>query len=182
MSKTNSKSLGNEYEREVAKVLSKWILGHDDRLLFWRNVHSGSISTIMNKKGKDGSNTSGDFQCLDLEYNYVLDNLHIDSKSYAKVNLFFINEKNIKSNQIFKQWEKTVSEAKEVNKIPMMPVKIRDRVTPEFVLLPYSTYLNDINYIQYKLKDNMDNACTLVLLSDLLTIDFKEFFNTVTKF
>jgi len=132
----NSKSIGNNYEREFIKKFSKWVVGNDDILIAWRNVHSGSISTNRMKLGKDGSNMSGDFQCISPEYQYIFDRLHIDSKCYKEINLFFINSKNKKSNSILQQWIKTCDEAYAVNKLPVMPVKIRDRSTPEFILFP----------------------------------------------
>ena len=172
----NSKSIGNDYEREFIKSFSKWVTGDDNILIAWRNVHSGSISTIRQKSGKDGSNSSGDFQCLEPSYQYIFDKLHIDSKCYKDVNLLFINDKNIKSNKIFNQWIKTCKEALQVNKFPIMPCKIRDRVTPEFVLLDLYFYTLNVNKVVYQFTDGNEwYSCILVLKDDLFNIDFNDF-------
>ncbi len=178
MGKLNSKNIGNSYERAFIKKFSRWVLGDDSRLLFWRNVHSGSISTLATKAGKDGSDTSGDFQCISGAYTFILKALHIDSKSYKSFNPIFTNCKNIKSNSVFNQWKKTVDEAAQVGKIPMMPVKIRDRVTPEFVLLPI--IMMPLPSIKYRLRDT-NYSCMLVLQCDLLSLDFTKFFKRAVR-
>jgi len=173
----NSKSLGNSYEREFIKKLSKWMLGTDEKLVAWRNIHSGSISTIMEKNNKDGSNLSGDFQCLMLEYQPFFDKFHIDSKSYKEMNFCMINEKNQKSNSILNQWKKTVDESLRAGKIAMMPVKIRDRKTPEMIFMPFG-YV-DLNYFfnlgaMIYIFENLDPFYNCVVILQ----DF--FFNKVT--
>jgi hypothetical protein len=133
----NSKRVGGDYERECAKKLSEWLTGSNEKLVCWRASHSGSVSTNRLKKGLKGDNVAGDFQCLDLEYSYFFDNFFIDSKSLTGINLFMINEKNQKSNKLFQEWKKVVSDADKNLKIPMMLVKVRDdRSIPEFIMLP----------------------------------------------
>ena len=48
----------------------------------------------------------------------------------------FTNRNNQKTNDILKQWMKTCIQTPQF-KIPVMPVKIRDRVTPETIFFPH---------------------------------------------
>lgn len=129
----NSKSIGNNFERETAKRLSLWLTDNKDDDVCWRDLGSGSRHTQRKKVGKE-TKRQGDFVATDLNYQWFFDAVCVDSKSYQEFNPLFINEKNIKSNSIFKQWLKLLDESE--NKIPMMVVKIRDRKTPEFIMLP----------------------------------------------
>lgn len=133
----NSKAIGNNFERETAKRLSLWLTNNKDDDVCWRDLGSGSRHTQRKKVGKE-TKRQGDFVATDLNYQWFFDSVCVDSKSYQEFNPLFINEKNIKSNSIFKQWLKLLDESE--NKIPMMVVKIRDRKTPEFIMLP--TWVN----------------------------------------
>lgn len=165
----NSKSIGSNYEREIARLLSKWISGKEDPLICWRNVHSGTISTCDKKKGLSGANTEGDFQCLDLKYSHIFDLFCFDSKCYKECNPYFINTKNIKSNAILNQWIKVCKEAG--NKIPAMICKIRDRKTPEFIMLPLNIAMPDIiKYIAYRFYDDTIKDCAIYLLDEFVNI------------
>lgn len=164
----NSKRIGNSYEREIAKILSKWISGKNDPLICWRNVHSGSISTIAKKKGLSGDNTDGDFQCLNPVYQFMFDIFCFDSKCYKECNPYFINDKNMKSNSILNQWIKVCKEAG--NKIPVMICRIRDRKTPEFICIPESSWLpvNDIKMMKYFFYDDRITDMILIMLDEFL--------------
>jgi hypothetical protein len=169
----NSKKIGGSYEREIARLLSKWISGKDDPLICWRTAGSGSVATNDKKRGLSGITQDGDFQCLNSKYEHIFNLFFIDSKCYKECNPYFINEKNKKSNSILNQWKKVCGEAKNgtKNKIPLMIVKIRDRKTPEFVLLPsYVRYSNLIlcNYMIYSFVDPTIQDCTFILLDDFI--------------
>lgn len=163
----NSKRIGNNYEREIAKILSKWISGKNDPLICWRNVHSGSISTIAKKKGLSGDNTDGDFQCLNPAYQFMFDTFCFDSKCYKDCNPYFINDKNMKSNSILNQWIKVCKEAG--NKIPVMLVKIRDRSTPEFICIPTTCCLLDtVKKMDYYFANSEIVDLTLIMMDEFL--------------
>lgn len=138
--KKNSKAIGGDYEREIAKKLSDWLQYekpiNERDLICWRVSHSGSVGTNLKKKGIKGQYTSGDFQCLNSNYEYFFNTFHCDSKSLGDVHLMFINPKNKKSNQVLNEWKKVFEDAGN-NKIPIMFVKARnDRKIPEFIVLP----------------------------------------------
>jgi len=175
----NSKNIGNNYEREVAKKLSLWLSEGKNDDVCWRDLGSGSRATVRSKQGKD-TTRHGDFVPTDLEYKWMFDLFCIDSKSYKEWNPIFINEKNMKSNSILNQWIKVCKESQE--KIPMMICHIRDRKTPEFAIVP-----QDILFpLDYKLPNimtyifpNQDiKNCILMMLEDLFKINAKELYNT----
>ena len=129
----NSKSIGNNYEREVAKKLSLWITEGERDDVLWRENSSGARGTTRKKQGKD-SIQEGDFVATDLEYSWFTKCFYIDSKCYASFNPIMINEKNAKSNGILNQWIKVCDDCPDT-KIPIMIVHIRDRATPEFIIV-----------------------------------------------
>lgn len=177
---TNSKSLGNQYERDVAKKISKWLTGSEDEIVVWRNVHSGSIGTVKKKKGESGKNVDGDFQCLDSQYESFFNLFYIDSKSLTKINLFMINPANQKSNKLLNEWKKVVDDAESSNKEPMMWVKIRDdRKIPEFIMMTNKFLINFDNFMECIFKDNK-YSCIIFLQDEFLkTFDYKDLIKLV---
>jgi len=173
----NSKSIGNNYERDVAKKLSLWLSEGKNDDVCWRDLGSGNRATLRSKQGKD-TTRHGDFVPTDLNYKFFFDRFCIDSKSYKEWNPIFINEKNMKSNSILNQWVKVCIESQE--KIPMMICHIRDRKTPEFVILPQDFLfpLNCIipNRIQYTFSNSNIKNCMLIMLDDFFTLNAKEIY------
>jgi hypothetical protein len=151
--RSNSKGIGNNYERNFSKKLSFWLTGSDEKLVVWRNVNSGTCGTIRRKKGYKDNALSGDLQCLVADYQPFFDKFYIDTKCYKKFNSFIINNKNIKSNELFKQWVKTCEDCSE-NMYPIMPVKVRDGITPEFIFLPNKLCFSMEDYIKYNVTFN----------------------------
>jgi hypothetical protein len=174
----NSKNIGNTYEREVAKKLSLWLTNNQDDDVCWRDLGSGSRHTQRKKVGKE-TKRQGDFVATDLNYQWFFDFACVDSKSYKEWNSIFINEKNIKSNSILNQWFKLCNESD--NKLPMMICHIRDRRTPEFIILPSTTiypYKADINLMYYSFRPELQiNDFALVLLDQFFEkINVEEFY------
>jgi hypothetical protein len=153
----NSKRIGSNYERDIARILSQWFTGNKDELVVWRSVSSGSIATIRKKKGLNQNNLEGDFQCLDLKYQPFFDTFYLDSKSLSKINLFTTNPKNEKSNQLLSEWKKVLKDSGD--KFAIMIVKIRgDRTIPDFVMLQEDIIVKCNNCIHYMFKDPKFNA------------------------
>lgn len=151
----NSKRIGNDYEREVSRTLSKWLTGSEEELVVWRNKHSGTVSTVREKKGLSGKHTSGDIECLDSAYEDFFKNFHVDSKSLKSVHLCLINPKNQNSSQLAIEWAKVYEDALRVGKIPMMMVKARnDRKIPEFIVFPDRITFRCLNFmhVEYQHK------------------------------
>jgi hypothetical protein len=163
----NSKKIGGEYERQVAVKLSKWLTGSDEKLVCWRSPHSGSVGTNRKKKDLDGENVSGDFQCLDSNYEEFFNLFHCDSKNLGDVHLCLINPNSMKSSQLFSNWRKVILDAGS-NKIPLMFVKARnDRKIPEFLVIPAGCqYHDDSNMIAYWVKYNELVYNFMIVLQD----------------
>jgi len=173
----NSKSIGNSYERECAKKLSKWLTGSDEKLVCWRDTSSGTLSTVRKKKNLSTAGFSGDFQCLDLEYIDFFNKFHVDSKSLTKINLMMINEKNQKSNKLYQEWLKVCSDANKLNKIPMMLVKVRDdRSIPNFIMMRLADdefyILSSMSTMEFDFNLDTDDKNCILFLQD-------EFFSKV---
>jgi hypothetical protein len=165
----NSKAIGGDYERECAKNISAWLTGDKDAdLVCWRSVSSGSIATVRKKKGLEGKNLSGDFQCLDSKYEEFFNIFYCDSKSLGNVHLMLINPNNIKSSQLFNEWLKVCKDAESSNKKPLMFVKARnDRKIPDFIIIHNNISLSFKSYIHYGVFYNKEwYKFSLMLLND----------------
>ena len=162
----NSKSIGNNYERELSKKLSLWFTEGKSDDVCWRDLGSGNRSTIRKKQGKE-SIRDGDIVPTDLIYKPFFDKFHIDAKSLGSVHLMLINPNNMKSSQLLNEWIKVCEDAKKFSKIPLMFVKARnDRKIPEFIILDTMTSFYSASFIQYGVQRNFENTFTLVLLDD----------------
>jgi hypothetical protein len=174
MKKNNSKKIGGDYERIIAKKLSDWLQYDkiEKDLICWRAPHSGSVGTNLKKKGIKGikgEHTSGDFQCLDLNYQYFFDLFHCDSKSLTDINILLINPHNKKSNKLLNEWIKVNSDSN--NKIPLMFVKVRDNLKlPDFILIPkYVNIVESIDYLYIELKNEL--SCYLILQETFFNLE-----------
>jgi len=174
----NSKIIGNQYEREFSKKLSLWVSSGKRDDIFWRDLSSGARTSVRKKEGKSTS-YSGDIVAVDLEYKEFTDTFYIDTKCYKEWNSFFINPKNKKSNTILNQWIKTYIEAKEVNKLPIMPCYIRNRITDPFIIIPDLAGVNNINCIYCEvLKGGVIYRFSIVMEDEFFKVnDWKEFLN-----
>jgi hypothetical protein len=163
--KSNSKRIGNNYERLFSYKLSEWITGEKGSDICWRDVGSGNRYTKRKQQNKETSRKA-DIVCTDLKYQKFFDLFYIDTKTYKDINLVFTNQSNIKSNEIFKQWIKTINDCPK-NMIPFMPCKIRNNKTPEFIILPLGVFFNCDNVINYFVQyENIEYKFNLVLQDD----------------
>ena len=138
--KTNSKSIGNNWERDFCKLMNEWFTGDKESDVVWRDNSSGARGTTRQKRGKV-SYKNGDIVANHRDYEYWFELFFVDTKTTKEANLMFINPKNQKSNFILKEWDKVNSECPD-GMLPIMPVKVRDRKTPEFILLPWNLIFN----------------------------------------
>jgi len=165
----NSKKIGNNYERIIARKLSLWLTYNQSDDVVWRDIGSGNKATIRKKQNKE-SIWQGDIVPIDLQYKYFFDVFAIDTKSYKEINWLFINNNNNKSNVILQQWVKVVNDTTE--KIPLMIVQIRDRKTPETIFMPTYIKLNDVlynhNFMVYFFEQNPVYNCKIFILDDFL--------------
>jgi len=160
----NGKNIGNSYEREFSYKLSEWITGEKDADVCWRDVGSGSRHTTRNKQGKETSRKA-DIVCTKLQYEEFFNKFYIDTKTYKEFNPIIINQKNIKSNDIFLQWVKTVTECPK-SMIPIMPCKIRNRTTPQFIIVPESMWCQSLNHMWYTVQFQQEVYKFKLILQD----------------
>lgn len=85
---------GPEYERKFCRMLTEWITGKPDPVIFWRSAGSGSSATTGARFGR-ASNMDGDIISVDKKGQWVTDAFAIDIKSYSN---FYIDT-------FFKMWE-----------------------------------------------------------------------------
>jgi len=176
----NSKNIGNDYEREIAKRLSKWFTGNENELVVWRHVSSGSIGTVRKKKGQSGKNVDGDFQCLDPKYKSFFDVFYMDSKSLSTANFFMINPKNQKSNQLYNEWKKVVNDAE--YKMPIMFVKLRkDRSVPDFIILHENIRVKGNDFIGFAFNETQYDCIIMTQENFFIYNNWKEFLSINSK-
>ena len=58
---------GSQFERQIAKELSKWFSRGERDDLFWRTAGSGARATTRMKQNIDTANSAGDLGFLHLE-------------------------------------------------------------------------------------------------------------------
>jgi len=92
--KTNPKVLGGQFEREISRLLSAWILGKDinnpdeiknTKLVVWRVGSSGAVATISNQ-----IKLHGDIVPIDEIAIPVLEKFNFEVKRRKNFNLFSV--------------------------------------------------------------------------------------------
>lgn len=117
----NGKRIGNAYEREFSGILSFWLTGDPLAEVCWRDIGSGARATVRAKKGLASSRT-GDIVATDLQYQPFFDRFFIDTKSFKAIELNFFRKT---APVILGEWIKVRNDAQQHNKVPWMPVKVR---------------------------------------------------------
>lgn len=180
----NGKSIGNDWERAMSRQLSLWVSNGTDDDCFWRDLGSGMRATVRKKQGKE-TVLKGDLVCLKPEYQPLLDKFFIDTKSYKEFNPLIINQDNIKSNQLFLQWAKVCSDCPE-DMIPLMPVRVRDRKTPDIIfmgatLLEKVSFQNIMTYSVFFERDQVTYNFSIMILSEFLKLNSWKYLAGIDK-
>jgi hypothetical protein len=177
----NSKTLGNNYEREVAKKLSLWITNNEREDVIWREASSGARATYRKKQGKE-TIQDGDFIATDLSFDWFTKFFFIDSKCYKEFNPLMINPSNQKSNGIFNQWIKVFNNCPKT-KVPLMICHIRNRKTPQFIIFPNHFYFEYVHpHMIYRFGEQLQKYdCVLFLLEDFLANEKAEILIELNK-
>ena len=132
--KSKPKQIGNSWEREFCKILSKWISPDTQDLLFWRSASSGAVSTIRKKKNLKSINMDGDITCLDLQYTSLTNTFYFECKTVKTNDFNFWSSP--KSDYVYSSVIETFKTAYLVNKIPFLAIKVRNSKTPQLIILP----------------------------------------------
>lgn len=75
---------GSEYERRIAKFLSRWWSNGERDDIFWRSQQSGGRATIRARRGKSTANQQGDLQAMDVIGQPLIDRVCIELKKGYK--------------------------------------------------------------------------------------------------
>ena len=112
-------SKGGAWEREVAKMLSKWLTGKEKPYVWWRTPSSGAMATISN----ENKELSGDLIDMRPEGAFLTDKFSIECKNgYASAN-FHKHFKDNKNDEIRAFWEQACRDADIADKLPMLIFK-----------------------------------------------------------
>lgn len=140
----NPKKIGNSWEREFCKILSKWVSPQSEDLLFWRSASSGALATIRSKKKLNSINMDGDITCLDPQYAELTKKVYFECKTVKANDFNFWDSP--KSNYIYHAIIETFENAFILNKIPFLAIKVRNNKTPKLIVIPESL-LNELKIL-----------------------------------
>ncbi len=107
---------GPDFEREIAKFLTKWASGKTKPYWYWRLLGSGSVATLS----EENKELSGDLHALNPKACFLTDRFSIECKSGYPDTKFHQHFKDIKTFKIKEFWEQTVRDADRSLKFPMM--------------------------------------------------------------
>lgn len=160
---------GGDFEREIAKFLTKWATGQDKTKYFWRTPGSGAMATIS----EANKNLSGDIHALRPEVCWFTDNWSIEcKKGYPSTSIDKILKEN-KSEDLIQFWKQCCNDAKNANKKPLLIFR-KKGFKPWVGILPEHIIISD------KLKNLTRIKLHLKNCEDILIFDMENFFNTVT--
>ncbi len=165
------KGKGSQWERDIAKYLTKWLTGQDKEYYFWRSPGSGSIGTVT----QCNIDLHGDIIPIKPEAEFFCNIWCIECKNgYGSASL----DKHLKSNKndhIQDFWEQTVNNSIPHGKNPMLIFKKKGNpawigVNNKIQSILY-TYLETLNFIH--LRWNYE-------ILDCYFFDMKDFFEKIT--
>lgn len=112
----NPKAKGNAYEIKICRRLSKWVIGKERPLLYWKVGSSGAQATLTRDAH---SKLLGDMVCIDRRGAFLTETVVIELKDVKTTNILdFISEK--RSDNIRVWWEKVQKQAKDGGRIPWL--------------------------------------------------------------
>jgi len=119
----NSKTKGNNFEREICKKLSLWLSYGKDDDLFWRTSSSGGRFTQRLKKGLNTKNQAGDITSTSPQSDFFSRKYLIECKCYKDINIWSLfNDMEIK-NSVSWWWNVNNSKAIEINKVLILIIR-----------------------------------------------------------
>jgi hypothetical protein len=132
--KSLSKNIGNSWERQFCKILSRWVSPNTNELMFWRSASSGAVATNRFKKKLLSKNMEGDITCLNFEYSKLTEKIYFECKTVKSNEFAFWSSP--KSNYLYSAIIDTYKVASLHNKLLFLAVKIRNGKTPRLIILP----------------------------------------------
>ena len=160
-------SKGSAWERDVCKILTKWVSGTEKPYLFWRGRGSGGMFT---QDSSIGTKFSGDIYSVGEEGQALMSKISIECKNGyegASLDLFLKENKN---DPLEKFWIQALNDATKSNKLPFLIFKKKNMPViwlciPEQIKIP-----ENMRYIKIAWKH----------LPDMYITSFKDFLQKVT--
>lgn len=115
------KQKGSAFERQICVALSKWVSHGEHEDLFWRSAMSGGRSTVAAKQGKALRRQSGDISAVSSEGCVLTDNVYIECRFYAKLDIeaFLLHRRG----HLAQFWREVTKQAKHYDKKPWLIAK-----------------------------------------------------------
>lgn len=110
-------SKGSAFERELSRILTVWVSGQENPVLFWRVPASGGCLT---RNINIGEAFSGDIRSLHPDADWVTQIFSIEAKNGYPAASFDKHLKDNKTDDIKSFWSQASRDAKIVNKIPLL--------------------------------------------------------------
>jgi hypothetical protein len=160
---------GSNWERDIAKFLTKWASGKEKPYVFWRAPGSGSMATLS----EENKEISGDIVALRIEGAFLTDKYSIEAKNgYPNAN-FHKHLKSNKNDEIKSFWEQCCRDAFNANKRPLLILRKKG----------YNAIVGiSCNEIINKIKDlnSISMAFENEYLPSVCFFDMKSFFDRIT--
>lgn len=148
MKKRTGSGKGQNFERQIAKYLSRWITYGDRDDVFWRSSNSGGRATVRAATGSAGGLVSGDLCAVRPEGFPLLEVFVIECKFYKDLKLQDLpfDRKSV----IPKAWNKVCKESVRESRRPMLILKQNNR--PILLGLQYRMYRE----IRHQVRGTLD--------------------------
>jgi len=114
----NGKAKGSSWERDIARLFTKWITGVEKPYLFWRSPASGGLGTI-----KTAENVSGDIIAIKPEGEFLTRLFSIEAKTGYPHACLFKHLRPVKNDEVEQFWNQCITGAREDNKSGMLIFK-----------------------------------------------------------
>ena len=167
---------GGQFERDIAKTLTKWVTGKERPYAFWRTPASGALMTVAN-----AVDVSGDIMAIRPEGRFLTEKFSFECKNgYPKAN-FHKHLKKIKNHEIEGFWEECIGDARKADKHGILIWKKLGQPTIIGFELIDANFLRSAFDRAYRL-DLPAKTVTLGWgrgLPDIQFFNFKEFFETI---
>lgn len=111
----NGKCKGSTFERNVAKILTKWVSGKEKPYIFWRSPSSGSLATLS-----AAEDVSGDIIAIREEGKFFTKVFSIETKDGYPEADFWKYFKTVKNNEIDDFWKQCQGDAQKAGKKGML--------------------------------------------------------------
>ena len=165
---------GGDFERYVAKTLTKWLTGREKPYKYWRMPGSGGLATIH----EECSNLTGDIRALSADAEFLTDRFSVECKTGYPSTSFWQHFKTIKHFPIKLFWAQCVNDAYHAQKEPMLIYRKKGK---QIILGLSAASVFKLEYIcdQLKVLSTITMRFELEELPNITFYDFNDFWEAV---